>query len=151
MSDDDLKRPTHVQARHGTQRRLPVLGALSLPSDWDMKDGVPRTRAECADGERPCRYVSCRQHLWLVLQQDRPGNPSTGSQGETTLRPIGDSCALDVADRGAHTIDEVGEILGVTGTRANQIELSALRKLRAAGVTLEDLLALLDDAHAEAA
>lgn len=123
------KRATHVEQRHGAQRRLPVLGAFSIPTDWEMKDGVPKTRGDCPT-VRPCPYLACTKHKWLVLQQDRPGNPASGAQGETTIRPIGESCSLDVADRGPHTLEEVGDELDVSATRINQIEQSALRKFK---------------------
>lgn len=144
---DEPKKPTHVESRHGAKRHLPVLGALSMPADFAFTNGVPPKREDCAQGARPCRYILCRHHMWLVLQEDRPGNPATGSQGETTIRPIGESCNLDIGRSGVHTNEEVGRALGVTSTRANQIELRALRKMRAAGVTAEAFAALIDDSR----
>lgn len=44
----------------------------------------------------------------------------------------GDTCALDVADRGAIVLDDVGALLGVTRERARQIESAAKEKIRAA-------------------
>jgi hypothetical protein len=41
-----------------------------------------------------------------------------------------DTCTLDVADRGEHTLEEIGQLLGVTRERVRQIELAALFKLR---------------------
>jgi DNA-directed RNA polymerase sigma subunit (sigma70/sigma32) len=40
-----------------------------------------------------------------------------------------ESCALDVADRGDHTLNEGGEMLGVSRERVRQIEEQALHKL----------------------
>ncbi|MFY3742456.1 sigma factor-like helix-turn-helix DNA-binding protein [Anaeromyxobacter sp. Red801] len=52
-----------------------------------------------------------------------------------------ETCALDVADRGPLTLDEVGKILGVTRERVRQIEVAALEKLQeAGGRTLRQLL-----------
>jgi hypothetical protein len=120
----------------GRGRRLPVLEPLALDASWEMRAGVPRARADCVGAPRPCPFVSCRHHLWLLEQESRPGNPAMGIQGETTIRPVAASCALDVAARGGITLDEVGEILGITATRANQIERAGLAKLRAGGITL---------------
>jgi len=41
-----------------------------------------------------------------------------------------ETCALDVADRGEHTLEEVGGFLNVTRERARQIEKDAFDKLR---------------------
>jgi DNA-directed RNA polymerase sigma subunit (sigma70/sigma32) len=39
-------------------------------------------------------------------------------------------CALAVANEGAHTLEEIAEILGVTRERVRQIEEAAIAKLR---------------------
>jgi DNA-directed RNA polymerase sigma subunit (sigma70/sigma32) len=44
------------------------------------------------------------------------------------------SCVLDVADNGGITLEEVGELLGVTRERIRQIEAVAIRKLVVRGV-----------------
>lgn len=41
-----------------------------------------------------------------------------------------ESCTLDVADRGDHTLEEVGLAMGLTGAAVRLIEESAMRKLR---------------------
>jgi hypothetical protein len=123
--------------------KLRIVESLELPSSWEMRAGVPRTRGECKDGPRPCPYVSCRHHLWLRLQEEQPGNPQEGRQGATTLRPSTmDTCALDVAERGRATFEEIGAILGVHPTRARQIAEAALAELRERGVDVEGLLAM---------
>lgn len=47
-------------------------------------------------------------------------------------------------DRGGMTLEECGEVMGVTRERIRQVEKKALAKLRAAleaeGLTLEDLI-----------
>lgn len=77
---------------------------------------LPVTRADCPR-ERPCPHASCRYHL-----------PT--------------ACALDLAERGAHTAEAVAEHLGVSRERVGQIERAAFRRLVAlvGEETLRDLL-----------
>jgi hypothetical protein len=53
---------------------------------------------------------------------------------------MGDSCALDVADRGGTTLEDVGAIMNLTRERIRQVEVKALAKLEA----LRDMMALRD-------
>jgi hypothetical protein len=39
------------------------------------------------------------------------------------------TCALDVAERGGQSLEEVGSLLNITRERARQIEVAALRKI----------------------
>lgn len=85
-----------------------------------MDDERPTCRSQCVDGPRPCPWVSCRYHLAIDIIKGRVRiNP-----------PSEDTCALDVADRGAHSTREVGDLLGITKQRASRIEHDALEKLR---------------------
>lgn len=80
----------------------------------------PVTRADCAKVSRPCRWRDCRFHM---------GDDS----------PVA-SCVLDLADRGGMTLEECGEVFGLTRERIRQIETVALRKLKNRGVTLKMFL-----------
>jgi hypothetical protein len=51
---------------------------------------------------------------------------------------MGESCALDVADRGGTTLEDVGAIMNLTRERIRQVEVKALAKLEA----LRDMMAL---------
>jgi hypothetical protein len=53
---------------------------------------------------------------------------------------MNESCALDVADRGGTTLEDVGAIMNLTRERIRQVEVKALAKLEA----LRDMLALRD-------
>lgn len=131
----------------GKARRSPnlrVLEPLELPSDWEMRKGVPATRADCASIPRPCPYVQCRYHLWLTEAESRPGRrwhdkggaPKSELQA-TTMR----SCALDIADTGEKlNYAEIGKLFGVSDERARMIFESARHKVAALGYTMEDLL-----------
>jgi hypothetical protein len=89
----------------------------------------PRSRAECAAGPRPCMYISCKHHLYLDV------NPSTGSIKlnfpDREVWELEHTCALDVADRGGITLEEVGAIMNLTRERIRQVETRGLLKLRA--------------------
>lgn len=113
-----------------TLRRARRLGAVELPGEAEraqIEALKPRTRAECAGGPRPCLFVSCRYHLYL------DADPRSGSVRlnfpEREVWEIGETCALDLADRGAVTLDDIGFLLGVTRERVRQIEREALVKL----------------------
>lgn len=106
--------------------------------------GRPRTRGECSEVPRPCPYASCRHHLAIDVNPDvtprRRYGPIQGG-GVSGLKihdedpsEMAESCSLDVADRGALTLEEVGEILGCTRERVRQIVEVAIRKLHAPAV-----------------
>ena len=88
----------------------------------------PKVRGDCAEGERPCPYVSCKYNLYVDV------NPRTGSVKmnfpDKELWELADTCALDVADRGVITLEEVGVIMNLTRERVRQLETRGLTKLR---------------------
>lgn len=88
----------------------------------------PRSRDECGTGPRPCPYVACKHHLYLDV------NPDTGSIKlnfpDIPVWEMKETCALDIADRGGVTLEEVGEILNLTRERIRQVEVIGLEKLR---------------------
>lgn len=83
----------------------------------------PRVRGECADGPRPCPFAGCRFHLYLDVT---PAGSLLLNHPETEVDQLAESCALDVAERGGVTMEAVGELLGVTRSRVEQIERRAL-------------------------
>lgn len=88
----------------------------------------PKTRAECIDGPRPCPFVSCRHHLYLEVAE-KTGVIKLNFPG-LEVDELAESCALDVADYGGATRDEIGAVLGVTKGRVMQIENRALAKVK---------------------
>jgi hypothetical protein len=90
----------------------------------------PRTRAECMNGPRPCLFVSCKHNLYLDV------NPDTGSIKlnfpDKEIWELPYTCALDVAEKGGITLEEVGEIMNLTRERIRQVETRGLMKLREA-------------------
>ena len=88
----------------------------------------PRKRADCAEGPRPCLFVSCKYHLYLDV------NPRTGSVKlnfpDKELWELEHTCALDVADRGGITLEEVGAIMNLTRERVRQVETRGIHHMR---------------------
>ena len=104
--------------REGTARLSDMLEGRSLTCRECARANKPRPPQpfrECrnATHERPCHVNRCALYLDHHEQ----------------------SCALDVAADGWHSLGEVGEYLGVTGECVRTIEASALRKLRKRGDT----------------
>jgi hypothetical protein len=90
----------------------------------------PKTRADCVNGPRPCLFVSCKHNLYLDV------NPETGSIKlnfpDKEIQELQYTCALDVAEKGGITLEEVGEIMNLTRERIRQVETRGLMKLREA-------------------
>ncbi len=90
----------------------------------------PKTRADCVNGPRPCMFVSCKHNLYLDV------NPETGSIKlnfpDKEIWELEYTCALDVAEKGGITLEEVGEIMNLTRERIRQVETRGLLKLREA-------------------
>lgn len=88
----------------------------------------PKSRAECLKLKRPCLFVSCKYHLFLDV------NPDTKSIKfnfpDKKVWELRETCALDVADKGGVTLEEVGTIMNLTRERIRQVEMRALQKLR---------------------
>ena len=90
----------------------------------------PKTRAECVSGPRPCLFVSCKYNLYLDV------NPETGSIKlnfpDKEIWELEHTCALDVAEKGGITLEEVGAIMNLTRERIRQVETRGLTKLHEA-------------------
>jgi hypothetical protein len=113
-------------------RRQRQSGVLDPELDGVMREieaNRPHARAACATGPRPCMFISCKHHLYLDV------NPATGSIKlnfpDKEVWEMGETCALDVADRGGITLEEVGAIMNLTRERIRQVETRGLLKLRA--------------------
>ena len=121
-----------ISVKRMTKRELEI-GRLLYP---EMDYWRPETREECVDGPRPCPFVSCKHHLFIDV------SPRTGAIKlnfpDLEVWDMGESCALDVADRGGTTLEDVGAIMNLTRERIRQVEVKALAKLEA----LRDMMAL---------
>jgi hypothetical protein len=123
-----------ISVKRMTKREL-ELGRLLYP-EVDVQR--PRQRAECVSGERPCPFVSCKHHLYLDVSA-RTGAIKLNFP-DLEVWEMTETCALDVADRGGTTLEEVGAIMNLTRERIRQVEVKGLAKLEA----LRDMVALRD-------
>ena len=123
-----------ISVKRMTKREL-ELGRMLYP-EVDIEK--PRSREDCANGERPCPFVSCKHHLFLDV------SAKTGAIKlnfpDLEVWEMTETCALDVADRGGTTLEEVGAIMNLTRERIRQVEVKGLAKLEA----LRDMSALRD-------
>jgi hypothetical protein len=121
-----------ISVKRMTKRELEI-GRLLYPETEYWR---PRSREACAEGPRPCPFVSCKHHLFIDV------SPRTGAIKlnfpDLEVWDMGESCALDVADRGGTTLEDVGAIMNLTRERIRQVEVKALAKLEA----LRDMMAL---------
>ena len=113
-----LKRLTRAELQRGAELYPPV-------EDVER----PQTREDCRNAPRPCPWVACKHHLYLDI------NPRTGSIkiNFPDLEPweLAHTCALDVADGGGLTLEEIGLITNLTRERVRQVEVRGLLVLRA--------------------
>ena len=120
-----MKRLTREELRVGAMMYPPV----DIPR--------PTTRAECREEMRPCPWVACKHHLYLDI------NPETGSIkiNFPDLEPwdLQNTCALDVAERGGITLEEVGEIMNLTRERFREGEVRGLLKLKMGSPSPDEL------------
>lgn len=104
-----------------------VAAKTALRDDPAEHAGPCRIERECGhdDAEmlrrsRPCIFVACSLNPYLdvtaagKLKWNFP-------KREPWEMPPGESCALDVAEEGEHTLEEVGAKVGLVRERANQI------------------------------
>ncbi len=120
------RRPKTISRREmmRERRRRERAGDVAEVVDYDR----PVNRDQCVNGPRPCLYVSCKHHLYLDV------NPETGSIKfnfpDKDVWELTETCALDVAERGGITLEEVGAILNLTRERIRQLEVTALGHLK---------------------
>ena len=135
LTDDSSKRSTPVRSTPVRSLTIPNRRPLTKDEVRYRDEHVdepsvsrPKTRGDCDEGLRPCPWVSCKYHVYVEVDQvfgslkiNRPDIDPT---------QLEHSCALDVADRDGVTLEEVGQIFGITREGVRQIELIATRKVR---------------------
>jgi hypothetical protein len=136
-----------VSVAMATQHRYGVKSVKQ--KEGKMKDKFPGTRNKCLSGPRPCPWLRCAYHVFW-LRHNLSGRSDTKTQGgkelsaqtilnryatdeeiidEIWLYP--ETCVLDVYDRGPNTLEQVGQVMGLTRERVRQIQdKKAMEKLK---------------------
>ena len=85
----------------------------------EIEGSRPKTRADCVNGPRPCNFVSCKHNLYLDV------NPETGSIKlnfpDKEIWELEETCALDVAEKGGITLEEVGALVDEAHMRGRMV------------------------------
>jgi hypothetical protein len=117
-----------ISIKRGRPMRDLEIGPILYPLDEHDDVQRPATRGDCEGNARPCPFVSCKHHLYLDV------SPKTGAihLNFPDLDPdeLAETCALDVADRGGVTLEEVGDLMNLTRERIRQLEKSGRSKGR---------------------
>jgi hypothetical protein len=131
--DDDRVRGRTLSRKQMTRElRRQMREGTADPEEKELREELeanrPKSRADCVDAPRPCMFVSCKYHLYLDV------NPRTGSVKlnfpDKELWELAETCALDVADRGGITLEEVGAIMTLTRERVRQVETRGVYHMR---------------------
>ncbi len=132
----DERRRSKTMSRKEMARELRKRRSLNLidPEEAELlselTENRPKSRADCVSSPRPCVFVSCKYNLYLDV------NPETGSIKlnfpDKEIFELEYTCALDVAEKGGITLEEVGEIMNLTRERIRQVETRGLEKVRTA-------------------
>lgn len=120
--DEDTYEKRPPMETNRDMEKLVQIGRLVHP---EPIDGRPRNRTECVDGPRPCPWAGCRYHLALDVQPS--GALLWNINGEIWDQEH--TCALDVAELGGVTLQQVANLSGITRERVRQAETRALGKL----------------------
>lgn len=115
-----------VMTRRAAKERQPT-----VPQYWR-----PQTRADCLDGPRPCPFVGCRYNLLVEVTAAGSIKMPLGAPWEAD--PDTPSCALDVADDGERTLQDIADILGISLQWVVQSRAEALRKMAALNLSEDD-------------
>jgi hypothetical protein len=123
------KRRTRSRARTISIRRLSKTELNRGREQYPEADyWRPKTRGDCMEIERPCPFVACKYHLYIDV------HPVRGSIKinfpDVDVWEMTDTCALDIADRGGITLEEVGQIMNLTRERVRQLETQGLARLQ---------------------
>lgn len=138
---NDRARQTHGRAHRKDRRRSRTIAGRRL-TRAEIEEGKqlvdemhyqrPETRADCVDGPRPCPFVSCKYHLYLDVKNETQSIKINFPHLE--VWEMEETCALDVAERGGLTLEQVGRIMNLTRERIRQVESDGLERLRETGV-----------------
>jgi hypothetical protein len=138
--EEPRRRATTVSMRRLGKRTL-AAERRAYPPAMTARYDRPTTRLDCLPGglnaERPCPFASCQHHLALDVNE-RNGNIKLNFP-DVEVWEMTETCALDVADEGERTFEEIGALVNLTRERSRQIIEQALVTLRVPMAALDAL------------
>ena len=138
--EEPRRRATTVSMRRLGKRML-AAERREYPPSMTARYDRPTTRLDCLPGglnaERPCPFASCQHHLALDVNE-RNGNIKLNFP-DVEVWEMTETCALDVADEGESTYEEIGALVNLTRERSRQIIDQALGTLRVPMAALDAL------------
>lgn len=128
-------------------------GGSLLPPEAQHRLGCGHTFHEALRHSRPCVFVGCSSSLFLDVEADGSIRHNFPDLEPDAIDPRR-SCALDIADEGGGTLEDIGQLANVTRERIQQIETAALKTLRRRGkfssgetVTLREYVDVPDERY----
>lgn len=91
----------------------------------------PKAWSECKRISGPCAFVGCRHNTYLDVDAET-GTIRFNFRGVAVEDLDVDTCSIAIANRGEHTLEEVGAAINRTPQRTQQLVGEALVKYKAA-------------------
>jgi hypothetical protein len=121
-----------------TRNLLPVINTSPPATYGECINGTVMTGTlkERESGRVSCAALSCRHNLRRVSSENVPGRRNKGIAPEWTVdgesTASSPSCALDVANRGAHSCSDLAKMEGKSKRRLQQEVRAAVQSYREA-------------------
>ena len=120
----NIARATSINTRAKLTLAERAWAVIDVPNSMPER---PKTRGECVNGIRPCPFAGCSHHLFLDIGEETGTLKMNFPDRE--IEDLVETCSLDVADRGEHTLDDIGDVMNITRERVRQIEHKIRRRL----------------------
>lgn len=99
-----------------------------LPVYEEYAADRPKVRGDCENAQRPCVFVSCKYNTYIDVKKSGSLVLNFPDKNPEEVPPQ-HSCALDIADLGGSSLEDVARVLNMTRERVRQIQEVALHKL----------------------
>lgn len=88
---------------------------------------APQARSDCRGGPRPCPFVSCKYHLFLVID---PRKATVSHRVDASdIWEIPFTCALDIAEMGGAEFLRVSKVLNLSVEYTLTLHNAAVSKI----------------------
>lgn len=88
---------------------------------------APQARADCRGGPRPCPFVSCKFHLFLLVDPKKSTVSHRVEAADIWEMPF--TCALDIAEMGGGEFRRVSRVLNLSEEYTLALHNAAVGKI----------------------